>query len=52
MINCYHAEYFLCTTLSSNYYHVNLQYSSLYQVLSIRVENIVDTDQMASSEAI
>ena len=32
-------------------YPVNLQYSSCKDVFSIRVENSVDPDQMASSEA-
>ena len=38
-----HAEYFM--------YYTPTQHSSYKHVFSIRVENIVDPDQMASSEA-
>ena len=44
-------EYFLFATLLSNFNRLNLQYSSCKHVISIKVENSVDPDQMASSEA-
>ena len=44
-------EYPLYSTLVPNFYPVNLQHSSWKHVFSIRVENKVDLDQMASSEA-
>ena len=47
---CY-AEYFLYTTLLPNFYPVNMQHSSCMHVLSVRVENGVDPDPMASLEA-
>ena len=46
-----HAEYILRTTLLPNFYPDNLQHSSCKHVLSIGVENSVDPDQMALSEA-
>ena len=39
----------MCYT-PSPFYHVNLQHSSSKHVVSIRVENNVDPDQMASQE--
>ena len=42
----------LHTTLLPEFYPVNLQHSSCKNVFSIRIENNVDPDQMASSEAI
>ena len=41
----------LCTTLLPNLYPVHLQHSSCKLVFTIRVENSVNPDQMASSEA-
>ena len=41
-----------CTTLLPNsYFCFNMQHSSCKHVFSIRLENDVDPDQMASSEA-
>ena len=40
----------LCTTLLSNFYPVNLQYSSCKYVFSIVEENSVDPDQLALRE--
>ena len=50
VLNLCHADFFI-TTLLPNIYLVNLQHSSCKHVFSIRVENSVDPDQMASSEA-
>ena len=36
--------------LLSNFYHFSLQHSSCQHVFSVKVENSVDPDQMASSE--
>ena len=41
----------LCTTLLPNFQPVNLHLSSCKRVFSIRMENSVDPDQMALSEA-
>ena len=41
----------LCTSLLPYLYPVSLQHSSYTHVISIRVENSVDPDQMASSKA-
>ena len=49
VINPCHAEYFIYFTLSQ-VYRVNLQYSSCKHVFSIRVENSMDPDKMASDE--
>ena len=49
--NSSHAEYFLCATLLPKFYPVNLQHSTCKHVFSIIVENSVDHDQIASSEA-
>ena len=47
-----HAEYYYYLLHSSpTFYPVNLQHSSCKGVVLIRVENSVDTDQMASSIA-
>ena len=42
---------FICTTLLPILNPVNLQHSSCKLVFSIRVESIVNTDQMASPKA-
>ena len=41
----------LCTTLLPNFNPVKLKHSSCKHLFSIRVENSVDPDQMASLEA-
>ena len=45
-------NFFLCSTLLPEFYLINLQHSSSNHVFSIRLENSVDPDQMATLEAI
>ena len=40
----------LCTTLLPNFYPFNLQHFTCKHLFSIRLENSVDPDQLASSE--
>ena len=49
-INPCHAEYFMYYT-PPNFYSFKMQHSSYKDVFTSRVENSVDPDQMASSEA-
>ena len=50
-INPCHAEYVYVLHFSPIFYLVNLQHSSYKHAFTSRVENSVDPDQMASSEA-